>query len=203
MACEFQPGWLDSVEPTQVYKQDRRSRVWRIDTPGGRAYVVKRFEYSPIKQMLACMLRIHPGQRERRCCEMLKAAGLAVVPIVGGGVSKRKYWLVTPYTGKSLYNLLHHGELTDPQKRMQLMTAVGQLTGRLAYKGLFNRDHKASNVVVDDDGKPWLIDVVGVRRSRGQKDTDRMLANLRSNLLEAGASKAECDLLEQTCRAGG
>ena len=203
MACEFQPGWLDSVKPTQVYKQDRRSRVWRIDAPDGRAYVIKRFEYSPIKQMLAGMLGIHPGQRERRCCEMLKAAGLAVVPIVGGGVSQRKYWLVTPYTGKSLYNLLHHGELTDPQKRTQLMTAVGQLTRQLAAKGLFNRDHKASNIVVDEDAKPWLIDVVGVRRSRGQKDTDRMLANLRGNLLEAGASGAECDLLEQTCRAGG
>lgn len=204
METAFISAWLDSLEPTEVYKQDRRSRVWRIDTPDGRSFVIKRFEYNPLRQTLAGVLGVHPGQREQRCCAMLKRVCVSVVPIIASGACRRglgqNLWLVTPYVGVSLYNLLYRDGLTDIARRGRVMDAVGGLTGQLAGKGLFNRDHKASNILIDGEDRPWLIDVGGVRRSRGAADTLRMLENLRANLAEAGATEAECDRVERACR---
>ncbi len=203
METGFNPEWIDTLDPAEVYKHDKRSRVWRIDTGEGQSFVVKRFEYNPLRQMLAVGLGMHPGQRERRCCRMLKAAGLPVVPIIASGICRRgpgiNLWLVTPYVGMSLYNLLYKRQLTDADRRGRVMDVVGVLTGSLAGKGLFNRDHKASNILIDHEDRPWLIDVGGVRRSRGATDTRRMLGNLRANLAEAGADGADLGRMERAC----
>ncbi len=133
----------------------------------------------------------------------MQRLGLAVVPIVAAGVRRAPrglvFWLATPYIGMSLYNLLHHGHLTDADRRARVMDAVGELTGELIGKRLFNRDHKASNILIDAEDRPWLIDVGGVRPSRGVAATRRMLGNLRANLAEAGASEDDLGRMERAC----
>jgi tRNA A-37 threonylcarbamoyl transferase component Bud32 len=204
MYTGFDPGWVDQCEPVEVYKHDARSRVWRIDTPGGLSFVIKQFEYNPFKQRLAALLWMHPGQRERWCCDRLYKAWIPVVPIIASGKIRdgtgMKLWLATPYMGKSLYNLIHHGELSDAEQRGRVLDAVGVLTGGLVRKGLFNRDHKASNIIIDGEDRAWLIDVGAIRFRRGRADTRRMLGNLRANMVDAGASQADLERLDQACR---
>ena len=191
----FDPAWISDCEPQQVYKHDARSRVWRIDAPDGRAFVVKRFEFSPFRQRLGHSLGLHPGQRECRRARQLIAAGLPVAPVLASGLQPRGaglgYWLVTPYLGKSLHNLFYHGEMTDPDRRQRVLDAVGRMTGELIRMGYFNRDHKASNILIDQEDRPWLIDVGAVRRSRNNAGACRMLANLTDTLSEAGATDVD------------
>ena len=205
MDTGFDPAWIEHIEPAEVYKHDARSRVWRIEPTDGRAYVVKRFEFNPLRQALGVAAGLHPGQRERRWSAKLAAAGLPVASIVASGTQGRglglRLWLVTPYVGVSLFNLFHHGQLADQARRVAILDAVGRLTGNLAHQGYFNRDHKASNIVIDAGDRPVLIDYGAVRRSRGDWDTQRMLSNLCANLVEAGAGEDDLQRVKRACSA--
>ena len=205
MDTGFDPAWIDGREPQRVYKHDARSRVWRVRGEAGRSFVVKRFEFSPLRQVLGLALGAHPGQRERRWVRRLMTAGLPVVPVVASGVQRRGagvcYWLVTPHLGTSLHNLFFHGELADSDRRRRVLQAVGRLTGELGRRGLFNRDHKASNILINSDDRPWLIDVGAVRRRRGSAAAGRMLANLCETLTQAGADHADLALIRRASGA--
>ncbi len=205
MEPHFDPSWIDSLEPVVVYKHDKRSRVWKINSPDGQSFVVKRFEYNPTRQLLALLLLIHPGQRERRASTWLRDAKIQAVPIVATGISYRglgvQYWLATPYVGESLYNLFYHNDLVVPDERTEVLESAGELTRSLINHMLFNRDHKASNILIDQNRQAWLIDYGGVRHV-SQSRADRMLANLRANLTEAGADVADLDRLEKISRLG-
>lgn len=193
----FDKAWVDQCEPVEVFKHDARSRVWRIDAPDGRPYVVKRFEFNPIRQALGRLLGVHPGMREIKQTGLLIDRGVPVVPIIASGIQRRGagvyFWLVTPYIGKSVFNLLYHGDLSDDQRRAAVLDRIGRLTRGLIAEGFFNRDHKASNILIDAAGKPLLIDCGAVRWQGGKVDSRRMLTNLTANLAEAGATDADLD----------
>jgi tRNA A-37 threonylcarbamoyl transferase component Bud32 len=160
-----------TAPPAEVYKSDRRSRVWRVDLPperGGRA-VIKRFEYSPLRQAVAWRLGIHPAQRELRAAARLRSLGLPVAEIMGAGTERSGWgiraWVATRWLGRSLHNRLRDGDLDDFARRTAAAEAVGRLTAGLLSEGLVNRDHKASNLILDDAGRVWLIDAGAVRRA--------------------------------------
>jgi tRNA A-37 threonylcarbamoyl transferase component Bud32 len=75
-------------------------------------------------------------------------------------------------------------------ERAALARGVGELTGRLVSGGLFNRDHKPSNVVVlrvEPSVRLALVDTVGIRKAtRG--GTARMLANLLYEVIGTGTT---------------
>lgn len=191
----FDMTWVQQCEPAQVYKHDGRSRVWRIDAPDGRSYVIKRFEHSPLRQRLALSLGLHPGQRELRMAHRLESADIPVAPIITTGQEPQglgfQFWLATPHLGISLHNIFNQGHLTDPDRRVRVLDAVGQLTGTLIRQRWFNRDHKASNIVIDDRDQARLIDVGAVRRLRRRLSASRMLANLSQTLTQAGATPGD------------
>ncbi len=201
MDTGFNPAWISDLDPQQVYKHDARSRVWRVCDHAGASFVIKRFEFNPLRQALGLTLGLHPGQRERRRAKQLIAVGLPVAPIIASGVQRHRlaarFWLVTPHRGTSLHNLFNQGKLTDPDRRQRILKAVGQLTADLTRLRLFNRDHKASNIVIDDHDHPWLIDVGAIGRSRGTAGADRMLANLCDTLTQAGATAPDLAHLRQ------
>ena len=199
----FDIAWVDRCKPVRVFKQDARSRVWRIDAPKGKAYVVKRFEHSPLRQRLAAMLGFHPGQRELRCYDLLKRESIPTAPIIASGTSPAglgvRFWLVTPYFGTSLHNLFNEKGLAGQDaRRGRVLTAAGRLTGDLIRKGLFNRDHKASNILIDSDDRAHLIDFGSVRRGCDPALAKRMLDNLDATLAQAGASERDRALLRET-----
>ena len=195
MDTGFDPAWIDALEPAEVYKHDARSRVWRIDAPDGRSFVIKRFEFNPIRQALGRLLGMHPGQRERRRCRQLQQRGLAVVPIFASGIQRAGYglnlWLATPYVGISLHHLFYHGRLTDPDQRERVLCSVGQLTSDLIRRHLYNRDHKASNILIDQDDRAWLIDVGAVRLTCGSSGELAMVHKLGETLAQAGADQQD------------
>ncbi len=195
MDTGFDPAWIDTCEPTQVYKHDARSRVWRIDAPDGRSFVVKRFEYNSLRQLLGYLVWLHPGQRECMQYHWLHRVGVRVAPIVASGVSRRglglTYWLVTPYLGASLHNLFFHDELKDEARRQRVLDAAGKLTGELIRYRIFNRDHKASNIVIDRYNRAWLIDFGAVQSRYKFGGVARMLANLSETLTQAGATPSD------------
>ena len=199
----FDAAWIDQLEPAEVYKHDARSRVWRVDAPDGGSFVIKRFEFNAVRQALGRLLGMHPGMREVKRTRMLIDRGIPVVPIIASGVRRRGggvyFWLATPYVGKSVFNLLYHGDLSDAGRRAKVLDGVGRLTGGLIAKGFFNRDHKASNILVDAEGEARLIDCGAVRRHRGGADSRRMLLNLSANLAEAGATDADLDRVVWAC----
>lgn len=194
METGIDPAWLDR-EPVQVYKHDARSRVWRIDAPDGQSFVIKRFEHSPLRQRIAAGVRLHPGQRESRMADRLESAGIPVVPIIATGEQPVgvgiHLWLATPQMGISLHNLFNQGHLTDPERRSRVLDAAGRLTGQLIARHWFNRDHKASNIVIDGQDQARLIDVGAVRRGRGRAGAGRMLTNLSQTLTQAGATPSD------------
>ena len=70
-----------------------------------------------------------------------------------------------------------------------LAREIGLLTRRLEQEGLFNRDHKPSNMVVlPPPFRPpvALIDTVGVQRRRPRAGLERMLANVVFELVGTG-----------------
>lgn len=195
---------LLSAPEVRVFKSDHRSRVWCVEVAGSR-WVLKRFEYSRIRQRLGWLLGLHPAQRELRMNRRLAAGGIAVAPIHAYGITGGRGWLVTPYLGASVHDLLWSNPFAGPRDRRHVIVAASGLTASLLRKGLYNRDHKASNLIMDAGGKAWLIDVGAVRRLRGRGGLVSMLARLDQSAVKAGASRPDrlrfLRLLGRECRS--
>ncbi|MHC5008005.1 MAG: lipopolysaccharide kinase InaA family protein [Planctomycetota bacterium] len=178
--------------PLRTFKADARSHVWLVDAPPGRR-VIKRFEYSRLRQRLSLLLGIHPGRRELKCNRRLRAAQVRVVPIVDAGVESRglgcRAWLATPLTGSSLHHLLDAAD-EDTEDRGRLIDAAARLAADLIRAGFWFKDLKPSNIVIDESGDAWLIDVGSARPARKPVHTERMLAVMDRVLVRAGADTA-------------
>jgi tRNA A-37 threonylcarbamoyl transferase component Bud32 len=178
--------------PLRTFKADGRSHVWLVDAPPGQR-VIKRFEYSRLRQRLSLLLGIHPCRRELKCNHRLRAAHVRVVPIADAGVEGRglgcRAWLATPLTGSSLHHLLD-AEDADTEDRGRLIDAAARLAADLIGAGFWFKDLKPSNIVIDESGDAWLIDVGSARPARKPADTERMLAVMDRVLVRAGADAA-------------
>lgn len=187
----------DDRHAKAVYKQDRRSKVW-LHAPAGdpvTALVVKRFEYAPWRQWLAGVLGVHPAQRERRANRRLLAAGLPVAPIVAQGRLPCRFgvrhWLATPPRGRSLQRLLRDPAPAPHARRRAAVHAVARLTAQLMRAGVFFKDLKTSNILIDECDRVWLIDVGSARRMWTRRSAIRMLVMLDKTAAGDGASKAD------------
>jgi tRNA A-37 threonylcarbamoyl transferase component Bud32 len=180
--------------PTWVYKQDRRSRVWQVDTPEGPV-VFKRFQYSPPQQLIASTFGAHPGQREIKANARLREKGFPVVPILAHGRTLHplgvRFWLVTPFVGKSVQRMYQEGDLEDPKRRKHVIDSISVLTSELIMHGFYNRDLKTSNLLMDGRGKLWMIDAGATRPSKNREQTLRMLAMLLKTLAQQEIPHAE------------
>ncbi|MEM6457894.1 MAG: lipopolysaccharide kinase InaA family protein [Planctomycetota bacterium] len=208
----------DRVEPPEdllqrpeieVYKHDRRSRVWRVaDEPGdantaaaasgvknsGGGWVVKRFEHNLKRQRLARAVGQHPAQREAKWNERLLTAELPVVPIAASGVDDAgRSWLATRHVGVSLYNWLRQSDPDDPatqRQRRALTRQLGAIVGRLLVNKVVHGDLKASNLIVDTAGRLRMIDVGACRGGKGTPLLGQalpMLKMLLANLRDAAS----------------
>lgn len=193
--------------PAWVFKQDRRSRVWQVETDAG-PLVYKRFQYSPTRQLFAKLLGVHPGQRELAAAEQLRGMGFPVVPILAHGTQKSPlgvmFWLVTPYIGHSVQEMGKQAELEHPKQRKHVIDHIAVLTAELILRGWYNRDHKTSNLLFDKHGKIWMIDVGGAQPAKkGRPQTLRMLAMLNKTLAKDEIPPAErqylFDMIRQRC----
>jgi len=174
-----------------LYKSDRRSRVWLVQTVDGPV-VIKRFEYTPLRQWLALCASCHPAQRQCRATRRLLKAKVPVAPVVDGGFEACqlgcRVWLSAPFAGQSLQQLLV--EDTDDHQRTVAVDAAVRLTCRLIRAGYWFKDLKPSNILVDDQAEAKLIDVGSVRRCRKTGQIQRMLAVMDRVLARDGAGES-------------
>lgn len=161
--------WLNA-NPTMVYKQDRRSKVWRVDVnlpAGSVAWVIKRFDHHPLRQRLACLLGLHPGQKEIRQAQRMIADGLPVLAVEGAHIQPQglgcRFHLATRYHGVSLQQARKQQLIPDDQKQA-LLIRIGAMVASLLERGWVFRDLKTANILLDDDWQPLLIDVGSARR---------------------------------------
>lgn len=179
-----------------VLKADARTHVWCEHEKSAAdaapvVRVMKLYQDSPLQQRLAWLLGIHPGQRETRWAMRLNKKGIDVALPLEKRWNAGKLCLVYPWLGPSMMNLIRAHQLPNDAK----VKIAEQLAGDLAsliQQGLFNRDHKLSNIVVDDDYGLRLVDVGGVRRARGCRYLVRMLIALHESARRAGASRSDC-----------
>lgn len=68
--------------------------------------------------------------------------------------------------GPTLLHALAELNTVSDADTQALIAKGAELAGRLAAAGLFNRDLKPSNVILDQDPEPAIIDTVAIRRSR-------------------------------------
>ncbi|MCC7146535.1 MAG: hypothetical protein IT443_08820 [Phycisphaeraceae bacterium] len=185
---------LLAFAPGVIYKSDARSRVWKVELPGG-VVVIKRFEHSPLRQRLAAWLGIHSAQREWRKHELLRQAGLPVVPIVDRGCERgrlgSRLWLATPWLGETVHQWFTGPHQAEYERRRMILLNLAQLAAGLISGGWFFKDFKTTNVLLDEKGRLWLIDVGCARRLWRRGQVWRMLAMLNHTLARDGATRAD------------
>ena len=176
--------------PVARYKADARSAVWAVALGNGSDaaseadwWVIKQFTYSPLRQQLGLRLGLHPAQRERRGSALLARAGIPAVSVAAGGYRPAGtggvvVWLATPWAGRPLHAVLRDSTLAPDDHRAAIDAAAG-LTRRLIETGLWFRDLKPSNVILDETGRARLIDTGSVERARRRARVERMTATMQ------------------------
>lgn len=148
--------------------------------------IVKRFEHFTLRQLAASLVGKHPAQRELKMAKELRDKGVAVVPIVGHGKQWAglgcKLFLVTPYVGKSVHQLGREGELESPVRRKHVVDQIAAVTAKLVEREVYFRDLKASNILMDNKARLWLIDVGSARKAGKRVHMLKMLGMLLKTL---------------------
>ena len=173
----------------KLLKQDGQTSVFRGVDDTSNPIIVKRMVLRGIKHRIASMLARSRLTRQWRGSAMLQAAGIATAsPRVlfrdGGTETLVLNWV----EGPTVAELAAHGGITVRETHA-IAAAIGTQALAIARAGIFNRDHKASNLVVHrkQDGTPEivLIDTVGIRQ--GLTAVDLMLAKTMIELIGIGA----------------
>ena len=190
------------LNPIETLKNDPvRSIVRRVQV-AGQHFVIKRYRVPAWKSWLLHQLRQSPTWREWRGTEKLMHAGRRVsIPLAKMYQPSRGHEaqvLILPYVeGASLDKLVEEAppvqEWSDAyrNKRIALAQAVGKQLGRLLASGIVNRDHKLSNLIMDEacehgGQEPIMIDPLGLRMRRSDNQVYRMLATLLRTTERAG-----------------
>ncbi len=146
----------------EILKTGPKRTVW-IESEGGVARrVVKRFHAPGVLDRLKDG---HRARREVRALERLAGLGLRV-PV--GAIARRSegFWQLETDAvpgGASLEHVLD-GRAPWPARPGVVARELAALVLQLEAAGLVHPDPHPGNVVLDGDGRAWLIDLARVRR---------------------------------------
>ncbi len=165
-----------------LHKRDDRGReVWQAETEG-ESFAVKSRPLSGVGDRMRFRFGSTDLGRSVLGAAVLTARGFQTPKVrVLGLVRTDTGWaevLVTDWAEGQ--TLLSAWAAADERARSELARRAGEHVGRLAHAGLFNRDAKPSNVVIDSEGAFVMLDVGGVRLSGGDRPRElaRMLGAL-------------------------
>ncbi|MEM9084260.1 MAG: lipopolysaccharide kinase InaA family protein, partial [Planctomycetota bacterium] len=183
---------LESVggEGWTSLKSDEHTTVFVGVLAGGWS-IVKTHALTRPKDSLAAIFRRTRLHRQFRGTVRSIRAGIpaAIVRLVIRGRDEEGRVIDTlimeRVPGRSVLEIFADAETNEETKR-ELAELVGALTHTLLAEGLFNRDHKPSNIIVDESRggfRPVLIDCVGVRKAKTGDTIERLLKNLVVELI--------------------
>lgn len=180
--------------PELFLKSSKNVTVARIPAsfPGRPGYVLRRANYGRWRHRLKDCFRISRARRAFWTGLVLEEAGLNVVQTLAAGEVRTLRWPRRAY--------LLMAEVPGASSLARWLTSAGQRTGPLEKDlsrtiaalheaGFTHGDLKSSNILVDVDERPVLIDLDGVQH-HAQVDVKSAaddLGRLAAGLIEAGA----------------
>lgn len=161
---ERRQAWKEALadrpwESGTLVKGDGERAVWRANVLGSTVAVKVR-PAEPLRTLVAG----NEFTRHLAAARLLGRAGIQTASVFCLGRAGGDDVLVTEWLEGS--TLLEAVARVSRDERAALLRSAGALIGRQLAAGLFNRDHKPSNViVVSETGHDLaLIDIAGVRR---------------------------------------
>jgi tRNA A-37 threonylcarbamoyl transferase component Bud32 len=196
------PAWSASAK---VLKRDGRTAVLegRVTVDGrARDIVVKVMRADRPKDRLARRLGGTRLMRQWSGAALLERAGIATPACLAlwrsaGGV---ECLAMERAEGRTLLHEMARAGI-PVRDRHALAGEAGRLVAQLVRAGVFNRDHKPSNIMVRWDGagpRLSLIDTAGIRRRRAGGETV-MLAKLVIECLGVGARPRTPIMMRALC----
>lgn len=160
--------------------------MWLVDRPGEGRRIVKRWSLTPMRA-IKLLLGVSQPQRQLRGAGRLARAGIPTPkPCRSWRIERpdrrRLVTIELEYAeGRTGWAMLNDVDVPEASQVLGAR-AVGTLVVAFRRAGLFNRDLKLTNLIVDHAGEEprvWVIDPVGVRRMRDVvPHTERMLERL-------------------------
>lgn len=113
---------------------------------------------------------------------------IAAISERSGPFLRRSFLITEQIDAKPLFELWEkeiHPSGNPPDRRRKLMADVARLVAKMHAAGVFHRDLKSSNILVQTDGSPIIADLDGarLRSSVGYRQRVRDLARLFTSLV--------------------
>lgn len=147
--------------------------------------VIKRWQPRGLYDLVKNSLR---GSRARRAglrAAALEAVGIRTAHVWAWGV--RKFWGLPGASYLVMDHIPHQPEFIQSEETRRMITrSMGELIGLLHRHGFTHRDLKPTNIVCDEEGRAYLIDLDGLRARRRISDRRavRDLAKLARRMVE-------------------
>ncbi len=182
------------AEADTIYKNDEVVTVVRLLVRGQRAgaWIVRRLNYGRWRHRLRDLFRASRVERNFRDGLWLEQAGIATARPLAVGVRRVFRWprcayLITEEVPEAVTlkgHIARRRVLPSP-----VIRRLAELVAQLHEHQCSHRDLKGTNVLLDGQLRPWLIDLDGIRRCRrlgtrrAQADLKRLAAEFRAQPL--------------------
>jgi tRNA A-37 threonylcarbamoyl transferase component Bud32 len=153
---------LAFADSTALVKEGRATTIARRD-----GLIVKRFNLKRWRNLVVDAFRESRALRAFRTAYHLELLGIPTPKALAAGRERllglvRRSYLVTLEIPKVRNLVAHLASIADPGRRRAAIEEVGALVARLHREGYAHRDLKATNILVDDKGALWLVDLDGL-----------------------------------------